>query len=237
MDALQCAALYIVDESLLLAGRQQQTAQVNPVAFTHCRRGLAQPSALHGTLQHGTHVDTQGNVVILDTLAQRRGVDDVFVVVIRRHVVAASLAQRLQDLLTLNNLSNGKRRQPVEVDDALTARRGTLVALLPLLDVTVQTYCGDITSRDDIHRLAICQQVGKGQAAHVGMVHQLAETDAEGTDLGRHQDVGSRGGLRTALQCTVVQGSHFVGVVREVGVRTGIVERELTANQQRALMV
>ena len=34
-----------------------------------------------------------------------------------------------------------------------------------------------------------------------------------------------------------MQWSHLVGMVREVGVRTGIVERELSANEQARLMV
>ena len=69
------------------------------------------------------------------------------------------------------------------------------------------------------------------------MVHQLAEAHGEGTDRGRHQDIGARGGLRAALKGAVVQGPHLVGVVREVGVGAGIIERELTADEQRTLMV
>ena len=34
-----------------------------------------------------------------------------------------------------------------------------------------------------------------------------------------------------------MQGTHLVGMVREVGVRAGIVKRELATNQQRTLMV
>ena len=69
------------------------------------------------------------------------------------------------------------------------------------------------------------------------MVHQCAKTNAESTDLGRHQHIGTAGRLRTALQGSVVQRSHLVGMVREVGVRTGIVERELTTDEQARLVV
>ncbi len=69
------------------------------------------------------------------------------------------------------------------------------------------------------------------------MVHQLAEAHAELTYLGGHQDVGSRGCLHTALEGAIVHGSHLVGMVGEIGVGTGIVERELAANEQRALVV
>ena len=56
------------------------------------------------------------------------------------------------------------------------------------------------------------------------MVHQLAKAYAEGTDGGRHQDIGSRGGLRAALQRAIVQRTHLVGVVGEIGVRACIIE-------------
>ena len=189
------------------------------------------------TLHHGTHIDAQGDIVILDTLLQRRGVDDVLLEVIRRDVLATGFLQLLQNLLTLLNLADSERRQPVEVNDGLAAGGGTLVALRPLLDVTIQADGRDITTRYDVHRLAIRQQIGEGQTAHVGMVHQLAETHREGAYLGRHQHVGTAGGLRAALQRSVVQGTHLVSVVREVGVRTGIVERELAADEQARLMV
>ena len=69
------------------------------------------------------------------------------------------------------------------------------------------------------------------------MVHQLAEADREGADGSRHQDVSTRGCLRTTLQRAVMQWSHLVGMVREVGVRACIVERELSTDKQTRLMM
>ena len=69
------------------------------------------------------------------------------------------------------------------------------------------------------------------------MVHQLTETHAEGTDRSRHQDISARSCLCATLQSTVVQGTHLIGMVGEVGVRACVIERELTTDQQRALMV
>ena len=69
------------------------------------------------------------------------------------------------------------------------------------------------------------------------MVHQLAEAHREGTDVGRHQHIGTTGRLRSALQKTVVDGAHLVGVVGEVGGRPGIVERELATDEQARLVV
>ena len=69
------------------------------------------------------------------------------------------------------------------------------------------------------------------------MVHQLTKADAESTNLSWHQHVGTRSRLRTTLQDTIVHGAHLIGMVREVGIRAGIIERELTTNEQRALMV
>ena len=69
------------------------------------------------------------------------------------------------------------------------------------------------------------------------MVHQLTKADAESTNRGGHQDIGTRSRLRTTLECSPVQGTHLIGMVREVRVRASVIERELTANEQRALVV
>ena len=69
------------------------------------------------------------------------------------------------------------------------------------------------------------------------MVHQLAEADGESTNLGRHQHVGTRGCLGTTLQGAVMQRTHLISVVGEIGVRTGIVERELATNEQARFVV
>ena len=69
------------------------------------------------------------------------------------------------------------------------------------------------------------------------MVHQLTHTHREGTYLGRHQHIRAAGGLGTALQRSVVDGAHLVGMIGEVGGRAGIIERELSADEQRALVV
>ena len=69
------------------------------------------------------------------------------------------------------------------------------------------------------------------------MVHELAHADREGSNGSRHEQVGSAGRLRSSLQNSPVHRSHLVGVVGEVGCRAGIVEREHSANEQRALVV
>ena len=53
--------------------------------------------------------------------------------------------------------------------------------------------------RHEIHRLAIGYEVAERQTARVGMVHQLAETDGESADSGRHQHIRAGGRLRAAL--------------------------------------
>ena len=218
LNALNGAVLDIVNQALFFAGRQQQTRKVVPIALADGRCWFAQPSALDGSLQHSTHIDAQGNVVILDALLQRRSIDDILLEVIAGHIVATCLTQILQNLLTLNNLAYGEWAEPVKVDDALTARSRTLVALRPLLDVTIQPHSGDVTTWYDIHSLAVCQQIGERQTAHVGMVHQLAEADGESTNLGRHQHVGARGCLGATLQGAIMQWTHLIGVVGEIGV-------------------
>ena len=69
------------------------------------------------------------------------------------------------------------------------------------------------------------------------MVHQFAKADREGTNGSRHEHVGTTGRLGTTLQCPIVQGTHLVGMVGEIGVRAGIVERELSSDEQARLMV
>ena len=157
--------------------------------------------------------------------------------VIGRHIVTRCLTQGRQDLDALHDLTHGEGREPVEVDDTLPRQLRALVTLRPFLDITIKPHGGDVTTRHERHRLTIINKVRERQVTGVGMVHQLTETDAERTDRGRHQDIGTRSRLRTTLQGSPVQWPHLIGVVREVRVRTGIIERELTTDEQRALMM
>jgi len=86
-------------------------------------------ASIYSTLEDGTHIDAQGDIIVFDTLPEGRGVDDILLEVVRGHVITTSLTQRLQNFLTLHNLSYGKGRQPVEVDDTLPAGRSTTVTL------------------------------------------------------------------------------------------------------------
>ena len=237
LDVVNGPRLDVTDQPLLLTLGQQQTTEVYPFTLANGAHGLADITFLLGTLQHGTHVDTEGNVVVLQTLLQRRGIDDILVEVIGRHVVARSLAKGFQDLDALHDFTYGEGAEPVEVDNRLARLLGTLVTLRPFLDVTVETNGSDVASWHQVAVVAVSHQVGERQVARIGMVHQLAEANREGADSGRHQDIGTRGGLCAALQRTVVQGAHLVGVVREVGVGTRIIERELTADEQARLVV
>ena len=69
------------------------------------------------------------------------------------------------------------------------------------------------------------------------MIHQLAEAYRERADVRRHEYVGTACCLRSSLKRTVMHRSHLVSVVGEVGGRTRIVERELSADKQRALVM
>ena len=157
--------------------------------------------------------------------------------VIRGHVVARGIAQRLQNLDALHNLAHGEGAQPVKVDDTLLRLLRALIALGPFLNVAIQSHGGNVSSRHQIHRVAIGNQIRERQAARIGVVHQFAEAHAERTNRGRHQHIRARGRLGAALQGAIVQRTHLIGVVREVGVRASVIERELSADEQRALMV
>jgi len=136
---------------------------------------------------------------------------------ILRYVVARHLAQTFQNLLSLQNLAHGERREPVEVHDALAVFLCTEITLRPFLDVTVQTHGGDVSAWNEEHLVAIGYQIGKWQVAGVRVVHQLAEAYRERTQGGWHQEVGAAGCLRTALQDAPVHRTHLVGMVAEVG--------------------
>ena len=218
LDGFDGSILQVGDDAVFLAYRQEESGEVIPVAGTYLRgrRGDGR-IALQYSLQHGTHVDAQGDIVVFDALVERCGWDDVFVVEILRNVVARHLAQVLQYLLALQDFAYGERREPIEVDDALAVFLCTEVALRPFLDVAVQAHGGDVSARDEEHLVAIGNEIGERQVAGVGVVHQLAEAYGERTQGGWHQQVGTAGCLRTALQDAPVHRTHLVGVVGEVG--------------------
>ena len=109
LDIIYGAGLDVADEPALLALGHEQTAEVNPAPLADDARGLADIAFLLGTLQHGTHVDTQGDVVVFQPLAQAGGVDDIVVEVVCRDIVARCIAQCLQYLDALHNLTHGER--------------------------------------------------------------------------------------------------------------------------------
>ena len=237
LDVLDVAVLHVTHDAQFLTLRQQQSAKIRPATFAHETLRTPEEALLLGTLQHGTHIDTQRDIVILQSFAERRGIDHVFVEVIGRHVVARGIAQGLQHLDAFHDLTHGEGREPVEVDDTLLRQLRTLVTLRPLLDVAIETHSGNVTSRHQRHRLTIVDEIGERQVTGVGMVHQLAETDAERADGGRHQDIATRSRLRSTLEGSPVQRAHLIGMVREIRVRAGIIERELTTDEQRTLVV
>ena len=120
LDIVDHTILDILNQSLFLALRQQQATQVHPLALTDSANGPADIPFLLSTLQHSTHIDTQGDIVILQTLLQRRGIDHILMEIIGRYVITGGMTQVFQDLDTLHNLTHSERRKPVEVDDTLT---------------------------------------------------------------------------------------------------------------------
>lgn len=190
-----------------------------------------------GALQDRPHIDTQGDVVVFDALLERRGIDDILVIVVRGDVVAGGLAEVFQDAFATQNLSHGEGREPIEVDDALMAFGRSAVALRPFANVAVETHGRDVAAWRERHLVAIGDEVGEGQRLGVGMVHQFAEADRERSDRGRHEQVGAAGCLGASLEHAPVHGPHLVGMVGEVGGRSRVVEREHRSNQQAALVV
>src|SRR3712207_5870928 len=69
------------------------------------------------------------------------------------------------------------------------------------------------------------------------MIHQFSKTNAESSDVGGHEQVGSTGSLAPSLEHTVVHWPHFVGMVAEVGGTSRVVKRKLSADEEATLMV
>lgn len=107
IDGVEGTALDVVDQPLLLRGRQKQSREVVPVAKANLgRRWRKRRVTLELALEHGTHVDAKGNVVVFDALLKRRGIDDVFMEIIARHVFTRCITQVFQNLLALDDFSH-----------------------------------------------------------------------------------------------------------------------------------
>ena len=100
-------------------------------------------------------------------------------IIVSAHLVARSLAQSFENLLAAQHLADGEGTEPVEVDTTLALAPTTLVTVWPLANVAIESHGGKIASRHNIHGVAIGNQVGEGQVARVGVVHQFAEQHRE----------------------------------------------------------
>ena len=109
LDVVNITVVDITDETHLLTLRHQQTTEIRPSTLTYGTLGPSEEAFLLGTLQHGTHIDTQGNIIVLQTLTQGRGIDHILMEIIRRDIITGSLTQGLQHLDTLHDLTDGKR--------------------------------------------------------------------------------------------------------------------------------
>ena len=175
------------------------------------------------SLHDCAHIDTKSDVVVLDALFERRILDDIIVEVVSLHI-AGNLAKSLERAFCNHDSANRERRKPVEVHDGILASVVPLVAFRPLADVAIKPDGSEVAARHEVHIVAVSNEVGEGQFACVGMVHELSEADTEGANLCRHQDVTSAGSLRAPFQHAPMHRAHLVGVVREVSSRARIIE-------------
>ena len=159
LDIVDYTTLDVLNQPLFLALRQEQTTQIHPLALADGTHRSAHIPFLLGTLQHSTHIDTQGDIVVLQTLPQRRGIDHILMEIVSRDIVTRGMTQVLQDLDTLHDLSHGKGREPVEVDDTLPRLLRTLVTFRPFLDITIETHRCDVSARHQITVVTIGHEI------------------------------------------------------------------------------
>ena len=111
------------------------------------------------------------------------------------------------------------------------------ITFRPLSDVAIQTHSGDVAAGRKIHRVAIGNEIGKGEVARVGVIHQLAEAHRERSDVSRHENIGAAGCFRAAFECAIMHRPHLVGVITEIGGTPRVIERELSADEQTTLVM
>ena len=71
LDVINVATLDITHNPEFLTLWQEQSAEVCLSALAHNALRASEESLLLGTLQHGTHIDPQSDVIILQPLSQR----------------------------------------------------------------------------------------------------------------------------------------------------------------------
>ena len=69
------------------------------------------------------------------------------------------------------------------------------------------------------------------------MAHHLTHNHTEIAYMCRHEDIRSAGRLASSLQHAPMHRSHLIGVVAEVGGRSGVVKAEHAAYKQCALVM
>ena len=82
LNVIDVAILDVTDNTQLLTLWQEQTTQICPTAFTDKTLRTSEEALLLSTLQHGTHIDAQGNIIVFQSLAKRRGIDDILMEVV-----------------------------------------------------------------------------------------------------------------------------------------------------------
>lgn len=61
---------------------EQESAEVVPAAPVRVGLGFTEEAPFVGAAQDRPHIDTQGDVVVFDALLERRGIDDILVIVV-----------------------------------------------------------------------------------------------------------------------------------------------------------
>ena len=152
-------------------------------------------------------------------------------------VHAAQRLQLIEHFPSAPHFLHRVRTQEVEIDLIQFMRVFAVVAFRPFLRVTDGTYGTQVRAGYEITLRVVLNEIGERQFGGVRMVGMTTHDETERTDLRRPQQVTVARRLRAALGHTLMDRTEFVHVVRLVGSRTRVEEREHTRDEERRFMV
>ena len=225
------ATLQITHHAIQLTLRSKHSHHIHPTT------AIALFSVGSVILETTVKEELEHQIIILDAFQQGGTFHLAAMISEHLRILRIFLQEVFKDGLAIENRLHDIRIRKGEIDDVIARTERTLITFRPFAHIAPCAHGADVDARHQCRLTPFSNDITEGEFLHLRVVLHLTHHHGETANMGRPENVTSRSRLAATIQCAPVDGTHFVGMVTLVGARTGIVEREGTANEKGALVM